>query len=99
MSQAATLQAQGLNALLSVHGQSVTFRGVAVTVLLNRTPGPQFQSAEVNIAQPEGSTIVITGVSEPKQGEVFLEGTVQHSIFAVRNLGYAWECRCNVNRP
>jgi hypothetical protein len=99
MNRADTLQAQGLASLLSVHGQTVTFRGVSARVLIDRTPQSKFPNAEINIAQPESSTVIIKITTEPEQGEVFFEGTIQHSIFSVRNLGYGWECRCNVNRP
>jgi hypothetical protein len=99
MTPADALQSKGFTAMLTMHGTKVTFRGASATVLINRLPVSQFPAAEINIASPDGSTILIAGVSEPKQGEVFLEGTTQHSVFAVRNLGYAWECKCNINRP
>lgn len=97
---------QGFTDLLATAGDLVTFRGSAVSAVVNWTPQnrdgkeqiPSFsmeQKSEIEI--PMGSV-----ASAPKVGEYIATsnpvGTSKHRIESVRVNGFAYVCHCEVNR-
>lgn len=97
---------QGFTDLLATAGDLVTFRGSAVSAVVNWTPQnregkepiPSFsaeQKSEIEIPME----YLATG---PKVGEYIITtnpvGTSKHRIEAVRINGYAYVLSCEVNR-
>lgn len=96
----------GFTELLATAGDFVTFRGLAVSAVVNWTPQdskgkeiiPSFsaeQQSEIEI--PMGSL-----ASAPKVGEYITTtnpvGSSRHRIESVRINGFAYVCKCEVNR-
>jgi hypothetical protein len=100
MNAADTALSQGLTALLETAGDSVTFRGLSVSVVVNRVPfeeqpfrdNPDFSTAATSrIEIPVGSVS-----PAPKAGEIITEGTTYHRIQRVVLTGLAYLCDCEV---
>lgn len=105
MSAASDSLDAGFDVILGTNGESVTFRGVAVTVLVDRTPWdrvvktPDFNARgqsriEVRIDALDGA---------PQVGEEFLDGnSMAHRVQDVPGLRGAWyvcECRVAAGAP
>lgn len=97
-----TIHTQGFASLLSIHGQVVTFDdGVSATVLINRIGnGYSYPGAPIKADTGEESTLMVpSSIAERTPGMVATEANgTKHRLGIVRNLGYAWECSCEVTR-
>ncbi len=85
---------------MSTFGETVTFRGVAATALVNRLELAQSIGGKIDANLPLGSTIQLplTVTPIPREGEVVTDRfSYRHTIKTVTPLGYAWQVKCNTN--
>jgi hypothetical protein len=101
MNAADTLLTAGFTDLLATAGDSVTFRAVTVSAVIDWTPFADKPSIDVpEFSTRASSRIEIPSASvspAPKVGEVIQSaGPVYHRIQAVNFNGYAYACDCEV---
>jgi hypothetical protein len=103
MNIADTALAQGFDGLLAIAGDTVTFRGVSVSAVIDWTPFeekppgsnlPDFDEQSTSRIEIKTSAVAST----PIVGEIITTtGPVYHRIAKVKFNGSAWILECEVN--
>ena len=101
MGFASRILTQSLGSVLwRAHGDECTIRRgestVKCLVQFDQRAQPVPFTGEVSVSGPDGSVALIKKtISIPRVGEVIIEANgTEHRILQLRDLGYAWECRC-----
>ena len=99
----AILQKSIKSNFFAAHGDECTIKRAEsdepCIVQFDQRARPTEFSADSNITGPDGSiALVKKTITVPKSGEVIVEANgTEHAVRTVRDLGYAWECRCETN--
>lgn len=87
--------------LLEISGDALTFRGLAVSAVIDRVKYPEPGDKRVpDLATRASSRIEILKpavASAPKAGEVFTEGSTRHRIQRVTDTGATYISECEVS--
>lgn len=100
MNAADTILNAGLTELLATAGDSVTFRGAAVSAVVQWIGGPDAKSGNIPAFDMEATASIEVPFSAlnvpPKVGEIFTttNPTRYHRIKSVRFTGLSWRCEC-----
>lgn len=82
--------------LLRIRGENVTFRGVTVRALIDRTPKAGNPPGNIEVTTQRGSVVQLPlTVSAPEQGDVITDGhSIKHRVLYARHIGHCWNCEC-----